>query len=359
MARGRRRRQSGAGRWLLIGVAIVAAIAAAGVVVVLKNGNDKSSDSSTATTGLSTAFAPYVYMTAAGRPTLTQLAEKTGANALHLAFAIPSSTDSCSLAWDGTTALDKYASEIKEALDQGIEVIASSGGQSGGEVAEACGDADDTQAQLQKLLDMGIRYIDFDVEDSQGNNRVNDSDANQARADAIVALQKKYSDLKVSFTLGAAAPTSATKADGAASTAPWVAAVDAGATIDRINLMTMDYGGNVAPGHMGSVAVAAATGLHEQIQSIQGVASAEAWSMVGMTPMIGQNDTAGEVFSLADAKTVTDFVKKNSLGMLSYWAVDRDHKCAAGADTSKAVLTCSGVSQSDYAFANVFAGAVD
>ena len=352
MARGRRRRQSGASRWLLIGVAVVAAIAAASAVVVLKSNKDQS-PGTPSTTGLSTVFAPYVYMTLAGRSTLTQIATKTGANALHLAFAIPKSNDSCSLAWDGTTALTKYASEIKEAVSDGVEVIVSSGGASGGEVAQACGDAADTQAQLQQVLDLGVRYLDFDVEDANGDNRTADADANKARAEAIVALQKKYSDLKVSFTLAAAAPTATTVDSGAASTAPWVAAVDAGVTIDRINLMTMNFGGTIAPNNMGAVAIAAATGLHSQIETIQGVESDEAWSMVGMTPMIGVNDTKDEIFSLANAKTVANFVTKNDVGMLSYWAAGRDQQCGADV-TTQPVAKCSGVSQSAYAFASVF-----
>ena len=353
MARGSRRRNGGAGRWLLIGVAVVAAIVAASAVVVLKGGNDKGAESTGPTTGLSTIFAPYVYMTLAGRPTLTQIASKTGANALHLAFAVPKSNDSCSLAWDGTTALNTYANEIKAAVNDGIEVIVSSGGASKTEVAQVCGDTEDTQAQLQAVLDLGVRYLDFDVEDVEGNDRVSDAEANKARAEAIVALQKKYSDLKVSFTLAAAAPTSATAAAGVASNAPWVAAIDAGVTIDRINLMTMNYGGDVAGNDMGAAATAAATGLHSQLQSLQGVESDEAWSMVGITPMIGVNDVKGETFTLANAKTLADFVTKNGVGMLSYWAVGRDRKCGADVATQPSA-TCSGVSQSDYGFASVF-----
>jgi chitinase len=354
VARGQRRRNSGAGRWLVIGVAVVAAVAVTAAFVVFKRGNEKGSSRPASATGLNTVFAPYVYMDLSGRPTLTQIARKTGANALHLAFAIPKSADSCSLTWEGSVALDTYAKEIKQATDDGVELIASSGGQAGGEVAEACGDAEDTEAQLQKLVDLGIRYIDFDVE---GGDRPTDDDANKARAEAIVALQKKHSDLKVSFTLAASAPTSATVNQGAYSTEPWVAAVDAGATVDRINLMTMDYGGNIASGDMGAAAIAAATGLHAQIESIQGVESAEAWSMVGMTPMIGVNDVRGEKFSLANAKTVASFVKKNGVGMLSYWSAGRDHQCG-GAAAAKPVATCSGVSQADYAFASVFSTVV-
>ncbi|WP_073254816.1 chitinase [Cryptosporangium aurantiacum] len=332
-------------------MAVIAAIAAAATVLVLQNRDteDKATTSASGNTTLSTVYAPYVYMTLANRPTLTQIAEKTGANALHLAFAITEG-DTCSLAWDGTTALDTYKSEITAAIDKGIEVIVSSGGASGGEVAEACETADATQEQLQTLLDLGVRYLDFDVE---GDARVANTTANVARAEAIAALQEKYADLKVSFTLAAAPPTDSTTATGAATTAPWVAAVDAGVAIDRINIMTMNYGGNVAAQDMGAAATASATGLHKQIQSIQGVESADAWSMVGITPMIGVNDLTTETFTLEDAKTVTDFVTKNGVGMLSYWSVGRDSQCAASV-TKQPDATCSGVEQDEYAFASAF-----
>ncbi|EXG79175.1 chitinase [Cryptosporangium arvum] len=351
MARGQRRRNE-KGRWVLIGVAVVAVIAAAATAVVfLRDGDDGKDGTVTAKTELGTVYAPYVYVTLADRPSLTEIAQKTGANGLHLGFAITKG-DECDLTWDGTTALDTYKDEISAAAAKGIEVIVSTGGASGGDVTQACGDAETTQEQLQKLVDLGVRYLDFDVE---GEERVADTEANEARAKAILALQQKNPDLKVSFTLAAASPTDATTAAGAANTAPWVAAVDAGVAIDRINLMTMNFGGTVAPQDMAAATTAAATGLHSQIETIQGIDSANAWGMVGITPMIGVNDLNTETFSLDNAKTVTDFAVKNSVGMLSFWSAGRDTQC--GADVTKQpVANCSGVEQDEYAFASIFKG---
>jgi len=39
--------------------------------------------------------------------------------------------------------------------------------------------------------------------------------------------------------------------------------------------------------------------------------------------MIGKNDDA-EVFSLDDAKTLTQFAKTNQIGLVSFWSIDRD-----------------------------------
>ena len=51
--------------------------------------------------------------------------------------------------------------------------------------------------------------------------------------------------------------------------------------------------------------------------------------MIGITPMIGLNDGSttknpSEQFTPTDATTVTQFVETNGLGLLSFWAINRD-----------------------------------
>ncbi len=48
--------------------------------------------------------------------------------------------------------------------------------------------------------------------------------------------------------------------------------------------------------------------------------------------MIGPNDTPGETFSLADAKTVVAFAKANGVGRLSFWSLNRDQSNLAFTD---------------------------
>ncbi len=74
--------------------------------------------------------------------------------------------------------------------------------------------------------------------------------------------------------------------------------------------------------------------------------------MVGITPMIGQNDSPGEVFSLSNAQQVLTFAQQNKIGELAFWEVPRDNGNCAGSTTASD--TCSGVSQSAYAFTNTF-----
>jgi chitinase len=356
MTHGRRRRRE-AGRWLLFGGSVAVAVAIIGALAIAKLSPKHSSSSSggsqeTTATG---TFAPYVDLTAPGRPTLAEIAKASGADALHASFVIPTGDESCSLAWDGQSDLDQYTSELKQAEADGVGIIVTLGGEAGADFAQTCSDASSAQAQLQKLMDLGIRSLDFDIE---GEDRLSDDDANQIRADALAALQKKYSNLQVSFTLGAAAPKTSGEDQGVADPAPWQAAVDAGVKVGQVNVMTMDYGGKIAASDMGAAAIASATGLHEQIEQIQGLSSADAWKAVGITPMIGINDEPDEVFSLDDAKRVVDFATENGVGMLAYWSALRDQQCADGSsdDDSQTSDTCRGVDQSAYAFAELFSG---
>jgi hypothetical protein len=74
-----------------------------------------------------------------------------------------------------------------------------------------------------------------------------------------------------------------------------------------------------------------------------------------MTPMIGQNDIAGEIFTLADAQTILTFARQNPyVTRLAMWSVDRDNGSCAGA--SYASSTCSSVSQSAYQYSKIFQG---
>ena len=48
---------------------------------------------------------------------------------------------------------------------------------------------------------------------------------------------------------------------------------------------------------------------------------------MGATPMIGQNDTPDEVFTLADATALNQFALSHKLGRMSMWSANRDIVC--------------------------------
>lgn len=80
------------------------------------------------------------------------------------------------------------------------------------------------------------------------------------------------------------------------------------------------------------------------------LSSQQAWSMIGVTPMIGVNDDSAEVFGLADAQQLADFAAQNKLGLLSMWSADRDTTGQLGVTSSNG----SGVAQSPFAFSKIF-----
>jgi chitinase len=75
--------------------------------------------------------------------------------------------------------------------------------------------------------------------------------------------------------------------------------------------------------------------------------------MMGITPMIGKNDD-GSTFTLADAQTVAGFASQNGVGLISYWAFQRDR---AQSGYSNNLVSDSGVPQGNYQYLNIFKSA--
>jgi chitinase len=190
-----------------------------------------------------------------------------------------------------------------------------------------------------------IHNLDFDIEGGQLGNTA----LNTTRNNVIKRLQASYPDLYVSFTL----PVDTTGLPPEAITL-LKSANAAGVKVSIVNIMTMDYGaGNVGGRTMGSVAVASATGTQKQLKSIfTGRTDAQLWAMIGITPMIGQNDDSAEVFKPADAATITQLAEQNGIGLLSYWALQRDQT-----GTANDLDRFSRVNTSDYQFYKTLAAA--
>lgn len=93
-----------------------------------------------------------------------------------------------------------------------------------------------------------------------------------------------------------------------------------GVAVDVVNVMTMNYGDSYV-GDMGAYAIEAAQATRAQIRAA-GLKDAA----VGITPMILQNDVRANVFTLADARKVAEFARKNKswVRFVSFWAAGRD-----------------------------------
>ncbi|MFJ9608256.1 cellulose binding domain-containing protein [Kitasatospora sp. NPDC101176] len=288
-------------------------------------------------------FAPYVDTSLYPPYDLVATAKATGVRNVNLAFVV--SGGGCVPKWGGVSDLsaDAVAAQIGALRAIGGDVRVSFGGANGSELALACGSTADLTAAYQKTVDAyGLTKVDFDVE----GGAIADTAANTRRAQAVAQLQKnaaaKGKALDVSFTLPAL-PSGLTQ-EGVNLIAD---AKKNGVAVGAVNIMAMDFGDGVAPnpqGQMGTYAIAAATATQAQVKSVLGLDDAAAWRKVAVTPMIGVNDVASEVFTVADAKQLAEFAGSKHLAWLAMWSGTRDKACEGGAK-AYADATCSSIVQ--------------
>ncbi|WP_367322868.1 cellulose binding domain-containing protein [Streptomyces sp. HUAS ZL42] len=295
-------------------------------------------------TPASAGFAPYVDTSLYPAFDLLASAAATGVKNYNLAFI----TDGggCTPKWGGVTDLgsDGVASQIGALRAKGGDVRVSFGGAAGSELATTCSSADALATAYGKAVDAyNLTKVDFDVE----GGALPDTAANTRRAQAIAKLQQQHPNLDVSFTLPVM-PEGLTQ-DGVNLLAN---ARSNGVKINTVNIMAMDYGPAYS-GDMGTYAEQAATATQAQIKSVLGLSESAAWKAVAVTPMIGVNDVASEIFKVDDAAQLVDFAKAKGLGWLSMWSAGRDKQCPGGAKNS-ADATCSSILQDAFAFSRAF-----
>ncbi|MFG2945575.1 glycoside hydrolase family 18 protein [Streptomyces adustus] len=296
-------------------------------------------------TGTTAGFAPYVDTSLYPAYDLLANVAATGVKNYNLAFV----TDGggCTPKFGGVSDLanDGVASQIGALRAKGGDVRVSFGGASGSELATTCSSADALAAAYGKAVDaFKLTKVDFDVEGGALPNTA----ANTKRAQAIAKLQKQHPGLDVSFTLPVM-PEGLTQ-DGVNLLAN---AKQNGVAINTVNIMAMDYGPAYS-GDMGTYAEQAATATQAQIKSVLSLSDSAAWKAVAVTPMIGVNDVASEIFKVDDAAQLVAFAKSKGLGGLSMWSATRDKQCAGGAK-NVADATCSSIAQGDSAFSKAFA----
>jgi chitinase len=111
--------------------------------------------------------------------------------------------------------------------------------------------------------------------------------------------------------------------------------------------MAMDYG------HPNSdMATAAETAAAGTLAAARAAGLNVSYANIGITPMIGQNDTAGDVVSQANAQTIVNWAHANGIGRLAFWSIGRDQPCAGGGVSPN----CSGLGGSALDFTKIFNG---
>jgi hypothetical protein len=290
-------------------------------------------------------FAPYI-ATFIGN-NVAQFATNGGPKFYTLGFV--NGTGNCQPIWStDDNQLRGYVAQLRA---MGGDIIVSSGGWDADDLVSHCSTPAAIAAAYQSVLTAyGTTYLDIDAEHGDLHNNLDPAVVDK-RNDALKILQTNLSaagkTLHLSFTLGVS------PAGGLSGENLYVlqSAVARGLTFDVVNPMTMDYYDGVSGNQMGQASINALKTVEVQLKTLlPGRSDAQLWSMIAATPMIGQNDDPTEKFTLADAQLLLTFAQQQHMARLSFWAINRDFGCAVGTVSG----TCSGISQSNYGFSNIF-----
>src|ERR1700749_3002438 len=253
--------------------------------------------------------APYLQITSGDAGDMAADMSATGLKYYTLAFLIPQS--GCTPQWeDGGESVGSFTAQINSLKSAGGNVIISFGGESGGEIAQTCTNVSSLTAAYANVVNTyGVNRLDFDIE----SGVLSDTAATTRRDQALAALQAQNPAVQVDFTLGVG--------PGGLPTGQLNVLKDAkaqGVKVSMVNIMTMDFGNGQ---NALNDALSAAKGTSSQLASLYGVSTAQAYAMMGLTPIAGKNDD-NEVFSTGNASTLESFAATNGVGELSFWEVD-------------------------------------
>jgi chitinase len=265
---------------------------------------------------------------------LADLQKQSGLNEVTIAFVL--SNGGCNTTQD----IEQNMSDVQAFLAAGGHLKASFGGADGTYVESQCSSASALASAIEDFVTAtGITDLDFDIE----QDPVLTDAVNKMRGQALAMVQASKG-IKVAFTLAAnPSPGGGLTSQGQSVVSN---ALAAGVVISHVNFMTMDYGDSYGGSPLAPVVEGSLNDGHTQLMSLAKIDSQAAWSMVGVIPMIGKNDDS-EVFSLDDAKTLTQFAMTNHIGLVSFWSIDRDQP---GSDYNSA----STVESTNYAFDDIF-----
>jgi chitinase len=300
--------------------------------------SDSPSQTTSPTTppgGGSAEVAPYIDITYAS-PTLVDVANATGQKAFTLAFVLADSTG-CHPSWGGTIGLtdSRIIGEINALRAAGGSVIVSSGGANGPYLEGTCSSASALAAAYEQVIDAtGATGLDLDIEAGIDNDLVNQ---------ALKQLEAARPGITVSYTLRVLADSYGLDPSAVAILQ---SAKDQGTRIDVVNPMTMDFSSSQ---EWGDAVISAAANTLAQVRSVW---PGDTAANLGVTPMIGRNDT-GPTFSLADASKLVSWANGQHVGRLAFWSVGRDN---GGCPNGSVQPTCSGIAQSTYQFTGIFRG---
>ncbi|KAJ3218152.1 hypothetical protein HDU67_006556 [Dinochytrium kinnereticum] len=288
-------------------------------------------------------FAPYVDVTAWPTFDLVSYAKLTGVKYFTLGFIVASTKGGPS--WGGYYDAEEgfLLDKVKQLRELGGDVIVSFGGAAGAELALVSSNPEQLADKYMKVIQLyEPKWVDFDIEGAALNGVDVASQATIERRNIALNLIRRRTPwpLKISYTL----PVNPGGLDDV-SVALLQNAVMNGAKVDVVNIMAMDYGSYYAPNGatgMGGYAISAASKTREQLEIIGMKAQ------VGITPMIGKNDVATEVFRLEDALSIAKWAKGSTyVSYLGMWSANRDNAKFKNDPSIKSLVASSLVVQED------------
>ena len=244
--------------------------------------------------------------------------------------------------WGGLQASAVASANVQAFVNAGVKYIISTGGAAG---SFTCANDTDFETFVNRYASANLAGIDFDIEAGQTSADIDNL------VTRVKNSQSKHPGLRWSFTLATLGGNSA-QSLGSMGVTVMNSIKSHGLTGYIVNLMAMDYGSAIASNctlnssgkcDMGKSAIQSAVNLH----NYYGVP----YSAIEITPMIGGNDATDETFSIADASTLSSWVKANGGAGIHFWSLDRDHDCAPGF----ASATCNSYGTAgNWGFTNAF-----
>jgi len=295
-------------------------------------------------------YAPYVDIAGLGSKvyayhSLQDIFAQAHIHHLTLAFVL-GDHKKCRAEFYGIYSSRVIQKQIRAYRYLGGHLFASFGGFGGTMVANNC----KSVAALERAYASFVRRykiynLDFDIE----GYYVKQYAMNRRRARALALLEHRFPMVHVSLTLPAT-PLGLARSGRRITQGM----INNGVVLTRINIMTMNFGNMLRPPYdMGISSMRSGSSLHKQIMKMYPhISSARAWAMIGLTPMVGENNHRDEIFTQQDARDLIVFARSKGIRFLANWSVNRDQECRATINYASPI--CSNVRQKTYEFSRIF-----
>jgi chitinase len=306
-------------------------------------------------------FAPYVDVTATP-PYDFQDPDANSSTDVVLSFVVAKRGEGCTPTWGAEYTMDVAATaldldrRLARLRERGGDAIVSFGGAANQELADAC---TDPQALADAYRSVVNRYhlsvLDLDLEGAT----LQDASAMKRRAKAIASVQRDRARAGQHLGVWLTLPMTAAglQPEGGAAVDAMLAA---GVDLSGVNVMAMEFGTSRPAGM--SFADASLAGIDATSRQLVAayrragkvVSRSQAYRMVGVTPMIGQNIYPSDRLDVDGARRLHAGAVHRGVKRFSMWSLNRDRPCTGNIDSTVENEVCSGVDQTKLEFSEIF-----